>query len=171
LKIDFGDCNLQAEIYNLQSLVSMRCRTLVLLGLLLISACSSTSPSAPSPAPIDVTGTWSGNLNVEGTQAVMTWTLTQQADNSVSGPVLVLLPNGIVLMNGFLTGKLTGSSLPYTITVGPGGIPALPACVGQLGGTMTATMATPSTLAGNFAVTSSTCASPFSNGNLTLTKR
>ena len=151
----------------------MRSKALVLLGLLLTSACSSssTSPSGPSPPPIDVTGTWSGNLNVQGTQALMTWTLTQQTDNSVSGPVLVLLPNGIVLMNGFLTGKLTGSALPYTISVGPGGIPALPACVGQLGGTMTATMATTSTLSGNFAVTSSTCASPLSNGSLTLTKR
>ena len=150
----------------------MRYRTLVLLGLLLTSACSSsTSPSASSPPRIDVTGTWSGNLNVQTAQAQMTWTLKQEADNSVAGPVLVLLPNGIVLMNGFLTGKLTGSSLPYTISVGPGGIPALPACVGQLGGTMTATMATTSTLSGNFAVTSSTCASPFSNGTLTLTKR
>ena len=151
----------------------MRYQVLVLLGLLLTSACSSssTSPSGPSPPPVNVTGTWSGNLNVQGTPAQMTWTLTQQADNSVTGPVLVLLPNGIVLMNGFLTGKLTGSTLPYTISVGPGGIPALPACVGQLGGTMTATMATTSTLSGNFAVTSSTCASPLSNGSLTLTKR
>jgi hypothetical protein len=149
----------------------MRYRALVLLGLLLTSACSSsTSPSAPPP-PIDVTGTWLGNLNVQSNQAQMTWTLKQESDNSVAGPVLVLLPNGIVLMNGFLTGKLSGSSLPYTISVGPGGIPALPACVGQLGGTMTATMATTSTLSGNFAVTSSTCASPFSNGSLTLTKR
>ena len=149
----------------------MRYQALVVLALLLTSACSSNSPSAPSPLQIDVTGAWLGNLNVQTAQAQMTWTLKQEADNSVSGPVLVLLPNGIVLMNGFLTGKLTGSSLPYTISVGPGGIPALPACVGQLGGTMTATIAATSTLSGNFAVTSSTCTSPFSNGSLTLTKR
>jgi hypothetical protein len=151
----------------------MRYQALVLLGLLLTSACSSrsTSPSAPSPPPIDVTGTWSGNLNVQGTPAQMTWTLTQQADNSVAGPVLVILPNGIVLMNGFLTGKLTGSALAYTISVGPGGIPTQPACVGQLGGTMTATVAAASTLSGSFVVTSSTCTTPFSSGSLTLTKR
>jgi hypothetical protein len=149
----------------------MRYQALVVLALLLTPACSSNSPSAPSPPQIDVTGAWLGNLNVQGTQAQMAWTLKQEADNSVSGPVLVLLPNGIVLMNGFLTGKLTGSSLPYTISVGPGGIPALPACVGQLGGTMTATIAATSTLSGNFAVTSSTCTSPFSNGSLTLTRR
>ena len=99
----------------------------------------------------------------------MTWTLTSKA-NKVAGLVLVTMPNGIVLMNGFLTGKLTGSTLAYTISVGPGGIPSEPACVGQLGGTMTATMAARSTLSGNFAVTSSTCTTPFSNGNLTLTK-
>jgi hypothetical protein len=151
----------------------MRYQALLLLGLLLASACSSssTSPSAPSRPPIDVTGTWSGNLDVRGTPAQMTWTLTQQADNSVAGPVLVILPNGIVLMNGFLTGKLTGSALAYTISVGPGGIPTQPACVGQLGGTMTAAIAATSSLSGSFAVTSSTCTTPFSNGNLTLTKR
>jgi hypothetical protein len=152
----------------------MRYRALLLLGLLLTSACSSSSsrsPSVPSPSSIDVTGTWAGNVDVRGTPAQMTWTLTQQADSSVAGPVLVILPNGIVLMNGFLTGKLTGSALAYTISVGPGGIPTQPACVGQLGGTMTATVAAASTLSGSFVVTSSTCTTPFSSGSLTLTKR
>jgi hypothetical protein len=152
----------------------MRYRALLLLGLLLTSACSSSSsrsPSVPSPSSIDVTGTWAGNVDVRGTPAQMTWTLTQQADSSVAGPVLVILPNGIVLMNGFLTGKLTGSALAYTISVGPGGIPTQPACVGQLSGTMTAAIAAASSLSGSFAVTSSTCTTPFSNGNLTLTKR
>ena len=103
--------------------------------------------------------------------AQMTWTLTQTGA-AVTGPVLVKLPNGIVLLNGFLTGTLTGPMLTYTISVGPGGIPTQPACVGQLGGTMTATAAgTTSMLTGNYAVSSATCTPPFgSSGNISLTR-
>jgi hypothetical protein len=100
----------------------------------------------------------------------MAWTLTQTG-TAVSGPVLVRLPNGIVLLNGFLTGTLTGSTLPYTISVGPGGIPTQPACVGQLGGTMTATVGATSTLTGSYTVTSATCTPPFgASGDLALTR-
>ena len=152
-----------------------RLRIPVLLSLLLTSACSasssSTSPSTPASPQVNVTGTWIGDLSAQGGQAQMRWMLTQQADSSVSGPVLVTLANGIVLLNGFFTGKINGAVLPYTISVGPGSIPAAPACSGQIGGTMTVTTASTSTMAGSFAVTSSTCTSPFANGNLTMTKR
>ena len=94
-----------------------------------------------------------------------------QTGTAVTGPVLVRLPNGIVLLNGFLTGTLTGSTLTYSIAVGPGGIPTQPACVGQLGGTMTATAGAPSTLVGGYAVTSATCTPPFgASGNISLTR-
>ncbi|HEY7944047.1 MAG TPA: hypothetical protein VIH15_06065 [Casimicrobiaceae bacterium] len=99
----------------------------------------------------------------------MTWTLAQ-SNSDVSGPVLIALPNGIVLLNGSLTGTVAGSTLSYTIAVGAGGIPAQPQCVGQLGGTMTATIGLPSGLAGTYAVRSSTCATGFAGGNLTLTR-
>jgi hypothetical protein len=143
------------------------CLTAVLLG----SACTSIEHSvAPSSPAIDLTGTWRGNFTVQGVTAEMVWTLTQTG-MSVSGPVLVRLPNGIVLLNGFLTGTLNGSMLPYTISVGPQGIPSQPACVGQLGGTMTAQTGATSSLNGTYAVTSSTCAPPFaSSGNLALTR-
>jgi hypothetical protein len=154
--------------------MTMRRPTVVLLALALLgAACSSSqSPSGPSPSrSLDLSGTWKGDFAVQDITAQMMWTLTQTA-SAVSGPVLVKLPNGVVLLNGFLTGTLTGSSLAYTISVGPQGIPSQPACVGQLGGTMTATTAgTTSMLTGNYAVSSATCAPPFgSSGNISLTR-
>ncbi len=142
-----------------------------LMLLVCLTACSdSSTPATPTPTALDLTGTWTGPVTVVGTTATMTWTLSQ-SNGAVSGPVLLSLPSGTVLLNGFVTGTLTGTSLPYTLTVGPGGIPAQPACVGQLGGTMTATIAAASTLSGPISVTSSTCTPPIPGGTLTLTRR
>ena len=99
----------------------------------------------------------------------MTWTLTQNG-SSVSGPALVLLPTGTVLMNGVLTGTLSGTQLTYTIRVSAGGIPTEPNCTGQLSGTATVSISTVSTLTGSYSVISTTCPTPFSSGNFTLTK-
>jgi hypothetical protein len=137
------------------------------------AACNGTTTptSTPAPTELGLTGTWTGTLTLEGTTARMTWTLTQTG-TSVFGPVLVLLPSGIVLLNGTFAGSLAGSVLTYTITVLAGGIPARPDCTGQLAGTVTvATTAATSALTGNYALTSSTCSSPFSSGNFTLTKQ
>ena len=133
--------------------------------------CSSIQSSATPPSQsTDLTGTWRGNFAVQTVTSEMVWTLTQSG-TSVSGPVLVRLPNGVVLLNGFLTGTLTGSSLAYTISVGQQGIPTQPACAGQLGGTMTARTGTTSTLTGGYTVTSTTCTPPFaSSGDLLLTR-
>ena len=136
------------------------------------AACSSSiqkSPTPPSPA-IDLTGTWRGNFPVQGITAEMVWTLTQSG-TSVSGPVLVRLPSGIVLLNGFLTGTQAGSTLTYVISVGPQGIPSQPACAGQLGGTMTVQTGVTSTMNGSYTVTSSTCTPPFaSSGTISLAR-
>jgi len=118
---------------------------------------------------IDLTGTWTGHLIVGSASASMTWTLTQ-SNGAVSGPVLIVLPTGIVLLNGALTGTLAGSVLTYSIAVSAGGIPAQPQCTGTLGGTMTATIAATSTLGGNIAVVNSTCTTGVAGGNLTLTR-
>jgi hypothetical protein len=133
--------------------------------------CSSIQSSATPPSQAtDLTGTWRGNFAVQAVTSEMVWTLTQSGA-SVSGPVLVRLPNGVVLLNGFLTGTLSGSSLAYTISVGQQGIPTQPACAGQLGGTMTARTGTTSTLTGGYTVTSTTCTPPFaSSGDLLLTR-
>lgn len=142
----------------------------MLLMLSLVAACAEKSPEAPSsPAPT-VTGTWAGDLTVEGANARMSWTLTQ-IDTTVGGPVLVALSSGTVLMNGFLTGTLIGTTLQYVIAVGAGGVPTRPACAGQLSGTMTLTVGVTSTLGGPMAVTSSTCTPPLTGATLTLVRQ
>ena len=135
------------------------------------SACSDNSPTTPTATPqqVDLSGTWNGDLTVSGAAARMTWTLSQ-TNTSVSGAVIVAEPNGIVLLNGSLSGTIAGSTLTYTIAIGAGAIPAQPQCVGQLGGTMTATLGAPSTLAGDYAVRSSSCTTGLTGGSLSLTR-
>ena len=148
----------------------MRTLIAVLTAATLLGGCASIQDSATPSQALDLTGTWRGNFALQGVTSEMVWTLTQSG-TSVTGPVLDRLPNGVVLLNGFLTGTLAGSTLTYTISVGPQGIPSQPDCVGQLGGTMTATTGTPSTLTGAYAVSSATCAPPFaSSGNLSLAR-
>lgn len=159
-----------SQLYQIMSSHMPRLIGIILLAAVMTAACSDKStPAAPSPA-IDLTGTWAGDLTVLGTTARMTWTLTQR-DMNVTGPVLIGLPTGTVLLNGTLTGTLTGSSLAYTIAVGPGGVPTQPTCTGQIAGTMTASIGAVSTLMGTSAVTGSNCAPPFPGGTITLTKR
>jgi len=127
-------------------------------ALLLASAvaCSSDSGmTTTTPTPVTLTGNWNGPISLQGFSASMTWQLTDTGSN-VTGPVIILLPNGTVLLNGFLTGTVTGSSLSYTISVGPGGIPTQPTCVGQLKGTMTLTA---TTMNGSVGLSSSNCTS------------
>ena len=133
-------------------------------------SCTSTNSAIGPSSQIDLSGTWRGNFVIQGIATEMVWTLSQSG-SSVSGPVLVRLPDGVVLLNGTFSGTLTGSTLPYTIAIGPGGIPSQPACTGQLAGTMTATLGTVSTLAGNYGVASATCTPPFdATGNFSLTR-
>ena len=143
----------------------------ILVVVLASVACSSTtSPITPTPAPLSLSGTWTGDLSVLGTLTRTTWTISQ-TNNSVTGSALVLLPSGVVLLNGQFAGTLAGSVLTYTITVPPGGIPTNPGCTGQLAGSVTANVSAVSTLAGSYTVASSTCPTPFSSGNFTLTKQ
>lgn len=136
---------------------------------LALAACSNdSSPSTPTQ-PTNVAGTWVGNVTVAGTSARMTWTLSQTG-TTVNGPVLLGLANGTVLLNGALTGTISGNSLTYSIAVAPGGIPLQPACSGQITGTMAVAIASTSTLTGTPTITSS-CAAPFPGGSITLTKQ
>jgi hypothetical protein len=149
-------------------------RTL-LLGLLIggtAAACSVTTTTTPTTPtiPTTLTGTWAGDLVLQGVATRMTWTLTQNGA-AVTGPVLVLLPTGTVLLNGQLTGTVSGSTLSYAINIGNGAIPAQPTCAGQLGGSTAISFGTTSTLAGNYVINSSTCTTPFSSGTFTLTKQ
>jgi hypothetical protein len=141
-----------------------------LLGALSASACGDSTPAAPTPPETTVNGKWVGTLPVQEVTAEMTWTLTQSS-GAVTGPALVLLPSGVVLLNGSLVGTLAGSVLSYTIAVSPGGIPAQPTCAGQMAGTMTVSLSVTSTMTGPMAVTSSNCSPPFAGGTVTLTKQ
>lgn len=144
---------------------------LLAVSSLTLAGCSDKTTTPAAPTAINVTGTWAGPVTAAGATARMTWTLTQ-TDVTVNGPVTLSLPTGTVLLNGFLTGTINGSTLTYTISVGPGGIPTQPSCAGQLGGTMAVTIGTTSTLVGAPAITSSTCAPPFTPGQqVTLTKQ
>jgi hypothetical protein len=135
------------------------------------SACTQkSSPSTPTPGPLDLTGRWNASLIFQGVNSGMLWTLNQN-NSAVSGPVLLSLPSGTVLLNGFLQGTLNGTSLPYTITVSPGGVPSQPSCAGQLAGTMTVGNTTPPTMAGTLGVGSSSCTIQFPGSNITLTKQ
>jgi hypothetical protein len=143
----------------------------LLLLAALASACTGSSGTSPTPAGSpSVTGTWSGNVSVEATTARMVWTLTQTGTH-VSGSSLLALPTGTVLLNGVFSGELAGSTLTYTIAIGPGAIPSQPTCTGELAGTMNLVEGTTSTLTGNFAIRNSSCTPPFTGGSLTLTRQ
>ena len=143
---------------------------LILLGS--VVACSSDkTPNGPGAGGLNLTAMWAGPIVVAGAEARMSWNLTQVND-LVTGPVTVLLSNGVVLLNGFLTGTLSGMTLPYTISVGNGGVPARPGCAGQLAGTMTVALAgATSTLSGPMGVSSSNCTPPFDASTVTLTRQ
>ena len=140
----------------------------VLLGLTM-GCGADKSPTAADAGGLNLTGTWNGPIVVDTTDARMSWNLTQ-VNAVVSGPVLILLPNGIVLLNGFLNGTLAGMTLSYTISVGNGGVPTRPTCAGQLSGTMTVTVAPTASLSGPMGVSSSNCTPPFGTATLTLTR-
>jgi hypothetical protein len=134
-----------------------------------LSGCNDSSSTSPTPMQIDVSGRWISDITVQGITSRMTWNLTQSG-TAVTGPVNAALANGIVLLNGLLTGTISGSSLAYTIGIAQGGIPSQPACAGQVGGTMTVASGATS-MSGNMAVTSSTCTLQLPTGTVTLTKQ
>jgi ABC-type Fe3+-hydroxamate transport system substrate-binding protein len=148
----------------------MRLIKCVLLLAAVCSACVSTTPPSAPSSQIDVTGTWRGLFTVAGLAAPMTWTLTQSGNN-VTGTMFVSQPNGIVLLNGNVTGTMTGSTLDYAIAVGQGGIPSQPTCTGQIRGSATVTTGNTSTLRGTYSLASATCTPPFgSSGDINLTR-
>ncbi len=149
-------------------------RKAILVALLLLgftTACGADkTPNAPDAGGLNLTGAWVGPIVVDNTETRMSWNLTQ-VNQVVNGPVTIVLSNGIVLMNGFLTSTLSGMTLTYTISVGNGGVPSRPACAGQLAGTMTITVGPTSTLSGPMGVSSSNCTPPFDTSTITLTRQ
>ena len=139
----------------------------LLLAAVLSTACGDELPTEPTTPPSSFAGTWRGNVTVTNVTAVMTWTLTQTG-TSVSGPVVIALPTGVVLMNGTVGGTVSGSSLIYTITVPPGGVATQPGCSGQISGASALTATT--TMTGTYSVNSA-CNTGLTNGSFTLTRQ
>jgi hypothetical protein len=139
-------------------------------ALLVLLACGNGNSPSPPSASSNLTGTWAGDLSILNTAARMSWVLTQST-NTVAGPVLILMPNGVVLVNGTLSGTLSGLTLTYTIDLAPGGIPSQPGCSGQLGGTVTLGTGQTSTLSGSYVVRSTTCPIELSTGSFVLAKQ
>jgi hypothetical protein len=147
----------------------MRLMKCVLIAAALVStACGDEMPTDPTDPPTTLTGTWRGNVGVSNITAMMTWTLTQTG-SAVTGPAVIALPSGAVLLNGNVAGTLSGSTLPFTLTVPPGGIPTQPGCSGQITGANTVTGS--STMNGTYTVASSTCTTGLTNGTFTLTRQ
>ena len=144
---------------------ALRCGLLLLA--ILSTACGDELPTEPTNPPSSFAGTWRGNVTVSNVTAVMTWTLTQTG-TSVSGPVVIALPTGVVLMNGTVAGTVSGSSLTYTITVPAGGVVTQPGCSGQITGA--SALSSTTTMTGTYAV-SSACNTGLTNGTFTLTRQ
>jgi hypothetical protein len=138
----------------------------LLLAAILSTACGDELPTEPTNPPSSFAGTWRGNITVTGVTAVMTWTLSQTG-TSVSGPVVIALPTGAVLLNGTIGGTVSGSSLTYTITVPPGGVVTQPGCSGQISGA--SALSSTTTMTGTYSVNSA-CTTGLSSGSFTLTR-
>jgi hypothetical protein len=146
----------------------MRLLQCALIAVALIStACGDEMPTEPTNPATNLTGTWRGNITVSSVSALMTWTLTQTG-TSVTGPVVIALPTGVVLMNGTMAGTLSGTSLAFTVTVPPGGIVSQPGCSGQIAGT--STVASSTTMNGTYSVANSTCTTGLTSGTFVLTR-
>ena len=143
-------------------------RCALIVTALISIGCGDQLPTEPGNPATSLTGTWRGNITVGNVSAVMTWTLTQ-AGSSVTGPVLIALPTGLVLMNGTVSGTVSGNNFPFTLTVPPGGIVTQPGCSGQITGTNTLTSAT--AMNGSYTVASSTCTTGLTTGTFTLTRQ
>jgi hypothetical protein len=139
----------------------------LVVAALVAAACGDEMPTEPTNPPASLTGTWRGNITVNNVSALMTWTLTQTG-TSVTGPVVIALPTGVVLMNGTVSGTLTGTNLGFTVTVPPGGIVSQPGCSGQIAGANTVMSST--TMAGAYSIVNSTCTTGLTNGTFTLTR-
>ena len=144
---------------------AMRCA--LLLAAILSTACGDELPTEPTNPTASLTGVWRGNITVNNVSTTMTWTLTQTG-TSVTGPVVIALPTGVVLMNGTVAGTVSGTNLGFTVTVPPGGIVGQPGCTGQIAGTNSVTSST--TMNGTYSVVTSTCTTGLSNGTFTLTR-
>jgi hypothetical protein len=143
----------------------------VVAGLLsTLSACGNSS-TAPS-APLDLTGTWSGQLGQPRSMSALrlTWVATQTG-NVVSGVATLVKPAFNVQAKGGMTGILDGDRLTLTYAVPPDTIQGFFTC--EIAGVGNAT-ATNNSITGAIALMFRSCAGtglePPGSNDLRLTK-
>ena len=135
-----------------------------------LTACGSSS-TAPSE-PLDLTGTWSGQLGQPGSSSALrlTWVATHTG-NVVSGIAMLVKPAFNVQARGGMTGILNGDRLFITFAVPSDSIQGFSTC--EIAGIGNAT-ATSNSMTGALALRFTSCAgtgleAPGSN-ELRLTK-
>jgi hypothetical protein len=119
----------------------------------MVTACDD---SAASPTPLNLTGTWSGQVGqpTSGSALEVTWTATQ-AGTAVAGPATLVTPLLHVRANGGISGTLTSSQLALAYLAPAGSVPGFPACA--ISGTGAATVSGNS-ITGTLALNFTACA-------------
>jgi hypothetical protein len=153
-------------------LASIRIVAVVFVAGLLatLSACGNSS-TAPS-APLELTGTWSGQSGQPGSMSALrlTWVATHTG-NVVSGVATLIKPAVGVEARGAMTGTLNGDRLLLSYFVPPDSIPGFPTC--EIAGLGNAT-ATSNSITGTLGLMFRSCAGtglePPESNDLRLTR-
>jgi hypothetical protein len=124
-------------------------------GLLAIPSACDKAPTAP-PGPLDLTGTWSGQLGQPGSTSALrlTWVATQTG-NVVSGIATLVKPAVNVQGRGAMTGVLDGDRLLLAYAIPSDSIPGFSSC--EIGGIGNVT-ATGTAMTGTLALMFRSCA-------------
>jgi hypothetical protein len=130
-------------------------RTLCIAWLLTTLAACETASTSPSE-PVNLTGTWSGQLGQPGSTSALrlTWAATQTG-NIVSGVATMVKPAIGVQGRGAMTGTLDGDRLILSYAIPPDSIQGFPRC--EIAGIGNAT-ATNINITGTLALMFSSCA-------------
>ena len=135
-----------------------------------LNACGN-SPTTPS-APLDLTGTWSGQVGQPGSMSALrlTWVATHTG-NVVSGIATLVKPAFNVQARGGMTGILNGNQLLLTYAVPPDSIQGFFTCeIAGLGNATATNSDMPGTLALMFTSCAGTGLEPPGSNDLRLTK-
>jgi hypothetical protein len=111
-----------------------RLRILVIIGisgLLALPGGCGKSPATPTTptAPIDLNGTWSGQLARPGAASAfrLTWVALHRGD-AVAGTVTLVDPASDLQASGIMSGVFNGNRLTLTFAVAPGRIQGFERC-------------------------------------------
>ena len=100
----------------------------ILFGLQ-IAGCVDVGRSPASPAPFDLTGTWTGMVGPAGSGSAlrMTW-IASQSGAFVTGPMTLIKPVPNVPATGTLSGTISGIQVVLTYVVPAGSVTGLLSC-------------------------------------------